>query len=100
MPDHFHALVVPETPQTISQLMQTVKGFSAREINKSRSSKGRVWQTSFYDRVIRNEDQLEATLAYIEANPVEAGFVARAEDYAWSSAHPASTTDLETWLTG
>jgi REP element-mobilizing transposase RayT len=79
MPDHFHALVIPRAPHTVSQVMQTIKGYSSREINRQRSMKGRVWQPGFHDRVMRSDAQLEATVAYIEANPVEEELVARPE---------------------
>jgi REP element-mobilizing transposase RayT len=29
-PDHFHVLLVPKAPYSISQVMQTIKGFSSR----------------------------------------------------------------------
>ena len=31
--------------------------------------RGRLWQQSFYDRIIRNDRELEAYRAYIEGNP-------------------------------
>lgn len=80
--------------------MQTIKGYSAREINRARLARGRLWQPSFYDRVIRDGAQLETAIAYIEANPVEAGLAAKAEDYPWSSAHSTANSDLEAWLRG
>jgi hypothetical protein len=36
---------------------------------------------------VRNEDEFQRIVAYIERNPVKAGIVARAEEYRWSSAH-------------
>ena len=98
MPDHFHALIVPKAPYEISQIMQTIKGYSSREINRIEATKGSIWQAGFYDRVIRDDKQLEMTIAYIEANPVKAGLVTRAGDYPWSSAHGSIATDLAAWL--
>jgi len=74
--------------------MQTVKGFSAREINKGEGRSGSLWQQSYYDRVIRSEEQLRATINYLHRNPVSDGLAARPEDYEFSSAHPSATTDL------
>jgi REP element-mobilizing transposase RayT len=98
MPDHVHALLIPRTPHTISQIMQTIKGYSARRINQVLETHGTVWQQSFHDRVIRNEEQLAAAVAYIETNPVKAGLVERPTDYPFSSAHAETTTDIEAWL--
>jgi REP element-mobilizing transposase RayT len=99
MPDHLHALVVPRPSFTLSQLMQTLKGFSSRRINQIRGTRGPLWQQGYYDRVIRDDDQLETAIEYIEHNPVSAGIVAATKDYLWSSAHADATTDLEAWLT-
>lgn len=39
--------------------MRGLKTFSARRINELRKSPGRpVWQRSFYDHIIRNDDDL------------------------------------------
>ncbi len=37
MPDHFHAILVPRGDQTISRLMQSVKGYTARLLNGHRA---------------------------------------------------------------
>jgi REP element-mobilizing transposase RayT len=98
MPDHIHLLLVPKTPWTISQVMQSIKGFSSRAINQRRGTRGAIWQQSFYDRVIRDEEQLRSTLAYIHQNPVEHGLVTRAEEYQYSSACPGAATDIEAFM--
>ena len=94
MPNHLHLVVVPREPCTLIQVMQTVKGFSAREINKGEGRSGSLWQQSYYDRVIRSEEQLRATINYLHRNPVSDGLAARPEDYEFSSAHPSATADL------
>jgi putative DNA methylase len=98
MPDHLHALLVPREPYTLSQVMQCIKGYSSRRINADRSVKGPLWQASYYDRIIRNEAQLQTVVAYIEENPVKAKLVSRAEDHPWSSAYKGRSTDIEAWL--
>jgi REP element-mobilizing transposase RayT len=40
----------------------------------------------YWDRYIRDEKHLTATLHYIHQNPVSAGLVDQAEDWPWSSA--------------
>jgi hypothetical protein len=45
------------------------------------------WQKESYDHWVRSEIEWNRIAAYIEANPVKAGLVARAEDFPWSSAH-------------
>src|ERR1700687_2029258 len=58
MPDHFHLLVAPCLPLTISRIMQSIKGYTSRVLNECLGQRGRLWQPSFYDRVIRSEPQL------------------------------------------
>lgn len=96
MPDHFHAVLVPLGEQTISRLMQSVKGFTARMLNGDK--RGPVWQQGFYDRIIRNERHLTETIRYIHDNPVVAGFVTEAAEYPLSSAFPGMSTDLDLFL--
>ena len=96
MPDHFHAILVPRGDQTISHLMQSVKGHTARLLNGER--RGALWQQSFYDRVIRNEPHLVETVRYIHDNPVVAGYVSDPADYPLSSACPGTSTDLDLFL--
>jgi REP element-mobilizing transposase RayT len=44
MPDHWHALIWPAYPLTISRLVQDVKWISSGALNRSRHSSGSVWQ--------------------------------------------------------
>lgn len=53
--------------------MQSVKRYSASEINKLKSQSGNVWQPESYDHIIRNELELFNTLSYVVNNPVKAG---------------------------
>ena len=46
---------------------------------------GHLWQGRFYSTAL-DESHLWAAARYVERNPVRAGLVKRAEDYAWSSA--------------
>jgi putative transposase len=91
MPNHFHLLITPG--ETLERAMQLVKGgFSFRAKKELRIS-SEIWQTSFYDRRVRDMDEFEKMRHYIRENPVRAGLVARAEDYSYSSANPKWATD-------
>ena len=98
MPDHIHVLLVPRAPQTVSSLMQSLKGFTSRAINAQLGRHGALWQESFYDRVIRGDQHLMEAIEYVHGNPVAAGLAQRPEDYPFCSAHPQSQTDLEQFL--
>ncbi|MGE5645668.1 MAG: transposase [Acidobacteriota bacterium] len=86
MANHVHVLLTPRV--TASKLHQSVKGFTARQANELLGRTGeQFWQRESYDRWVRNEQEFQRIVGYIERNPVTAGLVARVEDYRWSSAH-------------
>lgn len=95
MPSHFHwvfrpnenwarGLVGTRTPRQV--IMHSIKGFSASRCNRHRGESGTFWQAESYDHWIRDADEFERILLYIEGNPVKAGLVSRPEDWPFSSA--------------
>jgi REP element-mobilizing transposase RayT len=55
---------------SLSEMIRAFKTFTARRINEIQNSKGQsFWQTRFYDRIIRNENELNRTRKYIIDNP-------------------------------
>ncbi len=97
LPDHLHIVLVPREPWAIPQVMQSIKGFSSREINRAWGTNGRLWQPGYYDRMIRDDEQLRTVVNYVEFNPVEAKIVATPQEYRWSSAFPGAGTDIARW---
>jgi len=85
MPDHWHALIWPAYPLTISRVIQDIKWTSARALNPGRNTSGQVWQHQFWDRFVRHAQEFRERLDYMHLNPVRKGFVTRAEDWRWSS---------------
>ncbi len=87
MANHVHLLITPRVP--VSQLMQSLKRFTARESNRIlRRTRQPFWQDESYDRQVRNEREFARIGHYIEMNPVRAGLTATPEDFPWSSARP------------
>ena len=88
MPNHVHVLLTPIIAP--SKLLQSVKGFSAREANKILKRTGEpFWQAESYDHWVRDDKEFGRICTYIEQNPVRARLCASAEDYRWSSAYDA-----------
>ena len=93
MPDHAHALVRPlplnlSDPAPIdfhdlSELTKSVKGFSSHAINRRRERGGTLWQDEGYDRIVRDDRELEETWTYILYNPVKAGLAETPDAYPW-----------------
>ncbi len=98
MPDHLHLLLAPRGDSGLSGVMQSVKSHSAHEINRRLGLRGKVWQQGYYDRVIRDYPQLEATIHYIHQNAVEASLCNTPSEYVFSSAHPDARLDVEAFL--
>jgi len=95
MPDHVHLLLTPAPEVSLEKAIQFMKGgFSFRL--KSRSE---VWERAHFDKRIKDRDGYEACVAYIHANPVAAGLVEDAAQFAYSSAHPSASLDpIPDWL--
>jgi putative transposase len=57
---------------TLSNIIGAFKTTAATRINKLRGAIGvQVWQKSFYDRIIRNNRELERIQEYIRNNPIK-----------------------------
>jgi len=85
MPDHVHLLLwIAES--LLPNLMRDWKSSSGFAIAKTRLKRGAIWQARYFDFILRRAGDFGKKLEYIHANPVEAGLVAKAEDWEWSSA--------------
>jgi len=86
MPDHFHWLVQLDRETTLQEVVQKLKGRSARRINKLKLVTTRVWQRGFHDHAVRVEEDLENLANYLIQNPLRAGLVSDVDDYPyWGS---------------
>jgi REP element-mobilizing transposase RayT len=81
MPDHVHCILKSEHGYSLSDIMKGIKGVTARLINKHRNSSGRLWLHESYDRIIRNENELNQKIFYIYSNPVRSELVEDPEEY-------------------
>jgi len=80
MPDHWHALIIPREGDTLPNLMAAVKVASTLAINRSRQARGPVWQSRYFDRIVRDVREYQKTVEYMHLNPVRRGLVSRPED--------------------
>ncbi len=84
MPDHFHALLevkrsatvlveaprLHRHPRSIASIVACFKAASTGRINRLHGTpRRRIWQSNYYDRVIRDEQGWQAVARYIENNP-------------------------------
>jgi REP element-mobilizing transposase RayT len=82
MPDHLRWLFVLQGPRPLDRVVAALKRESAREINRRLGRSGRcLWQAGYFDRAIRDDEDLQAIARYIVANPLRAGLCASVRDY-------------------
>ncbi len=86
MPNHVHVLVQQREGWPLGVVVKSWKTFSARAINQRLGREGAFWAKDYFDRYMRDSDQVEAARLYIEANPVKAGLCPTPADWRWSSA--------------
>ena len=72
MPNHVHVLTEILPGHTLPDLMESWKGFTAREINQNLGRSGTLWQKGYHDRLIRDWDHFGNVVRYIRRNPVKA----------------------------
>jgi REP element-mobilizing transposase RayT len=88
MPDHVHLLLTPLQNEhgeavPLGSILRTVKGVSARRVNQTLRRSGGVWQPESFDHLLRQEEFVDAKIAYIAQNPVRRGLVKYPRDYEW-----------------
>ncbi len=79
MPDHF---LTPAPELTLERSVQYIKGSFSFRLKKELGYSGEVWQTSFYDRRVRDWEEFERLRGYIHNNPARRGMPS---DYEFSS---------------
>ncbi len=85
MENHIHLVCVPEHTDSLARTLQLAHMRYSNYLNRKRNAHGHLWQGRFYSCVLGSE-HLASAIRYVEMNPVRAGIVERAEEYAWSSA--------------
>jgi REP element-mobilizing transposase RayT len=98
MPDHVHALLQPPDDVTIGEVLKYFKRISATSIRRLGRT-GRLWEARFYDRVMRDEQELGNAVRYIHENPVKANLCGEPFDWLWSTANRSVHSDLKRVLT-
>jgi REP element-mobilizing transposase RayT len=73
---------------TVTKILQEMKRYTAQKCNKVLGRNGAFWQSESYDRVIRDAEELENTVAYTLNNPVKAGLVKHWKDWPYTYCKP------------
>jgi REP element-mobilizing transposase RayT len=86
MPNHVHLLLTPLENQTLTEILHSIKSYTAHQANKILNRSGIFWQHESFDRYIRNRKHFLNVIEYIENNPVAANLCQTPELYQFSSA--------------
>jgi putative transposase len=87
MTDHYHLVV--ETPEgNLSKGMRQLNGVFTQRVNRRHGLVGHLFQGRFKGILVERDTYLLELARYVVLNPVRAGIVADAGDWAWSS-YPA-----------
>lgn len=90
MPNHFHGILIINSrdkarlvrtderkfgkpvANSLSSIIGSFKSAASKKINEIRKSPGaKVWQSRFYDHIIRNDNDLHRIRVYIQNNPLK-----------------------------
>jgi putative transposase len=113
MPNHWHLVLWPATSAELSQFLHYLTALhAARFRHLSRTTGfGHVYQGRFRVSVVSADLRYAHTIRYVEANPLRAALVDRAEDWPWSSLSerlgavrrivdgPVALAPTDAWLT-
>jgi putative transposase len=87
IPDHFHLIIDP-LESNLSSIIKRIKlSFAYQFRNSQNMYRSKVWQSRFWDHIIRDENDLNKHLDYIHYNPVKHGLVSSPFDWEPSSIH-------------
>jgi putative transposase len=85
MGNHVHLVAVPAARHSLERALRPLHARHAQRINRLHNWKGHVWQGRYFAAAL-DDRYMWAAIRYVELNPVRAGLVTIAHEYAWSSA--------------
>lgn len=86
MPDHLRLILTPAPNVSLEKAVQYIKGGFSFRAKKELGYKHLIWEESFNDHRIQDDEDYERHREYIHHNPVKAGLVKTASEYPYSSA--------------
>ncbi len=86
MPNHVHVVLERSGGNELPEILHSWKSYTAKQINKILGADGQLWETEYYDHLIRDEKDLQAQIEYIVDNPRRAGL----KDWKWVGVARAS----------
>jgi len=81
MPNHVHVLLQPPGDKPPHEILKSIKGVSARNLNRLLGKTGSLWMDESFSHIARSLEQLKKFQHYIQENPLKAGLAANDFSY-------------------
>ncbi len=65
MNDHVHVVVRPATGYHLTKIVESWKSYTANRLQRACGRTGRVWQREYFDRVIRDAQELSPAFSQL-----------------------------------
>ncbi len=84
MPNHVHVVFEITLGEDLAAVVHSWKSYTANQINGLLGRKGALWHREYYDRLVRNDRELDRAVQYVIRNPEKAGL----KNWNWVWAQP------------
>jgi REP element-mobilizing transposase RayT len=75
MPNHVHVVMRVLGEQSLATIVHSWKSYTSKRANDLLVRDGPFWSREYFDRIVRDDDDLRRTIEYVVANPVKAGLI-------------------------
>jgi putative transposase len=97
LPNHLHCVwTLPEGDDDFSTRWKLIRTHFSKSLPRAldlapsrRKGERGIWQRRFWERLVKDEDELQALVDYVHINPVKHGLVSEVSDWPYSSWHRA-----------
>jgi len=86
MPTHIHLLIEPRKETCLNEIMQWIKTRSAKRWNTIHGSTDHLWGNRYFARAVKDQQEYEFIMNYIDQNPVVVGLAAAPAEWKASGA--------------
>jgi putative transposase len=91
MPDHLHILLEGNEDTDLKEFVRVFKQMTSYHRG---NKKGSLWQRSYYDRILRRDEDTFTVARYILNNPVRRGLAEDGTDYPYSGSFVVPITEI------
>jgi len=79
----------------LSQILHSIKSYTAKQANRLLQREGDFWQSEYFDRLIRDDEELMQQVDYVFENPAKASL----ENWPWRGRDDDAIADVRGLVT-